>query len=163
MDRAAEDLYFKGLEVATNPKYSKWVVPILLTVEAVLCALIIRTVQCTCERTPQRLHRTFCANLADTEIDWKNYMQQAQLYISGEKDYALIKGDNGPVTYPALHLYLYRILYTLTNRGTNIVLAQVFFAFLYVVNLGLAMLCYMEANVGRGRFSSSLCFRVYTC
>lgn len=37
----------------------------------------------------------------DTEIDWKAYMQQIVQYRSGERDYTLIKGDTGPLVYPA--------------------------------------------------------------
>lgn len=39
--------------------------------------------------------------VADTEIDWKAYMQQVAQYRSGERDYTLIKGDTGPLVYPA--------------------------------------------------------------
>lgn len=38
---------------------------------------------------------------ADTEIDWKAYMQQIAQYRSGERDYTLMKGDTGPLVYPA--------------------------------------------------------------
>ena len=75
-------------------------------------------------------------------------MQQVKQYIAGERDYALIRGDTGPLVYPALHVYIYRGLYAITNQGRNIILAQALFAFLYVFNLGLAMLCYRQAKVG---------------
>lgn len=84
---------------------------------------------------------------ADTEIDWNTYMQQVQQYIDGERDYPTIKGDTGPLVYPAMHLYVYRGLYQVTQNGRNIVLAQVYFSVLYIFNLGLAMMCYKEVKV----------------
>lgn len=35
--------------------------------------------------------------LADTEIDWVTYCQQARLFLTGERDYAKIQGDTGPL------------------------------------------------------------------
>ena len=83
----------------------------------------------------------------DTEIDWVAYMQQVQQVVDGERDYTVIKGDTGPLVYPAMHVYIYRGLYEITQQGTNILLAQVYFSILYIFNLGLAMLCYMNAKV----------------
>jgi len=40
-------------------------------------------------------------SVVDTEIDWKAYMQQIIQYRNGERDYTLIKGDTGPLVYPA--------------------------------------------------------------
>ncbi|KAL0030616.1 hypothetical protein WJX79_009615 [Trebouxia sp. C0005] len=37
-----------------------------------------------------------------TEIDWVAYMQQVQTFLQGERDYALIKGQTGPLTKVAL-------------------------------------------------------------
>ena len=86
------------------------------------------------------------ANGVDTEIDWVAYMQQVQQFINGERDYPMIKGDTGPLVYPAIHVYIYRGLYEITQQGQNILLAQIYFSILYIFNLGLAMLCYMEAK-----------------
>lgn len=83
----------------------------------------------------------------DTEIDWTAYMQQVSHYIDGERDYAKIHGDTGPLVYPAIHVYIYRILYAVTNGGSNILLAQCYFAILYLCNLGLVMACYRLAKV----------------
>jgi alpha-1,3-mannosyltransferase len=83
----------------------------------------------------------------DTEIDWKTYMQQVEVYIKGERDYSMISGDTGPLVYPAMHVYIYRLLHDWTEDGTNIVLAQVYFAVLYIFNLGVVMACYRAARV----------------
>ncbi len=37
----------------------------------------------------------------DTEIDWIAYMQEVGGFLSGERDYALLRGDTGPLVYPA--------------------------------------------------------------
>ncbi|CAG2173398.1 unnamed protein product, partial [Oppiella nova] len=70
-----------------------------------------------------------------TEIDWSTYVQQVQCFLNGTLDYNAIKGDTGPIVYPAGHLYIYTILYYLTNRGTNILCAQYIFAFIYLITL----------------------------
>lgn len=38
-----------------------------------------------------------CGGWKDTEIDWKTYMQQVEIFLKGERDYSLIKGDTGPI------------------------------------------------------------------
>lgn len=35
-----------GLDLMMNPKHNRWMAPVLLLIDAVLCALIIRTVDC---------------------------------------------------------------------------------------------------------------------
>lgn len=80
--------------------------------------------------------------LTDTEIDWTTYMQQVRLFLDGERDYTLIKGDTGPLVYPAIHLYIYCALYYLTDQGTNIALAQGIFLILYLVTLAVVLACY---------------------
>lgn len=74
-------------------------------------------------------------------------MSQIEQYIGGERDYTKIKGSTGPLVYPAIHVYIYRFLHDITRGGNSIVLAQVWFAALYVFNLGVVMACYMKAQV----------------
>jgi len=81
-------------------------------------------------------------------------MQQVEIYLAGERDYSKIYGDTGPLVYPAMHVYIYRWLYEFTQGGTNIVLAQIWFSFLYIFNLGMVMACYRQAKVRRIRGSS---------
>jgi alpha-1,3-mannosyltransferase len=85
--------------------------------------------------------------LLDTEIDWTAYMQQVEQYIKGQRDYAEIRGDTGPLVYPGLHVYIYRGLYGLTNGGTNILAGQVIFAGLYLASLAVVMSVYRKAKV----------------
>ncbi|KAL8868909.1 MAG: hypothetical protein Q9174_004671, partial [Haloplaca sp. 1 TL-2023] len=74
-------------------------------------------------------------------------MQQASLYLDGERDYTLIKGGTGPLVYPAFHVYIYSALYKITDGGKNIFLAQAIFAWLYMAILMLVMACYRKAKV----------------
>lgn len=84
--------------------------------------------------------------MPDTEIDWETYMQQVSLYISGERDYTLIKGSTGPLVYPAGHVYVYTILHYLTDGGRDILFGQLLFMVLYITALGLVLLCYRQAG-----------------
>lgn len=75
-------------------------------------------------------------------------MEQIQLYQDGEREYTKIEGGTGPLVYPAAHVWIYNILYDLTNHGKDILLAQKLFAGLYLVNLAIVMTCYRKAKVG---------------
>lgn len=80
-----------------------------------------------------------------TEIDWAAYMQQVQTFLQGERDYALIKGQTGPLVYPAGFLYVYSALYQMTAGG-NIMLAQTIFAFIYLTNQAVVMQLYITSH-----------------
>lgn len=62
-------------------------------------------------------------------------MQQVECFLNGTRDYSLISGDTGPIVYPAGHLYVYTLLYWLTDQGQNIYRAQYIFASLYLITL----------------------------
>ena len=74
-------------------------------------------------------------------------MDQAAMFIAGERDYTVIKGGTGPLVYPAAHLYIYSALYYITDRGSNILLAQIIFAGVYLGSLSVVMACYRLAKV----------------
>lgn len=93
-------------------------------------------------------------------------MQQIVQYRSGERDYTLMKGDTGPLVYPAgeriteqnrttigtelillAHVYIYNGLYQITNEGTNIFRAQCIFGVLYLSALSMVIACYRKAQV----------------
>lgn len=92
-------------------------------------------------------------------------MQQIAQYRSGERDYTLIKGDTGPLVYPAgklgisrmmeelklkalvAHVYIYNILYRVTNEGADIFRAQCIFMIVYLAALSMVMSCYRMAKV----------------
>ncbi|KAL4821302.1 glycosyltransferase [Aspergillus spinulosporus] len=110
-----------------NPKHTKWIAPLLNIADGLLCALIIWKVPYT-------------------EIDWSTYMQQIKLYLSGERDYTLIKGSTGPLVYPAAHVYSYSLLYHLTDEGSDIFFGQIIFGFLYLISLTVVMACYRRVG-----------------
>ncbi|KAL6904034.1 ALG3 domain-containing protein [Trichoderma evansii] len=100
----------------------------LFLADAVLCGLVIWKVPYT-------------------EIDWTAYMEQVTQFVNGERDYPKMEGGTGPLVYPAAHVYIYTGLYHLTNKGTDIFLAQQLFAVLYMATLGVVMLSYWKAKV----------------
>jgi alpha-1,3-mannosyltransferase len=74
-------------------------------------------------------------------------MQQVSQYLAGERDYVKIQGGTGPLVYPAAHVYIYSLLYWITEEGKNIRLAQGLFAAVYLLALGGVMACYRRAKV----------------
>lgn len=70
-----------------------------------------------------------------TEIDWVAYMQEVEGFINGTYDYMQLKGDTGPLVYPAGFVYVFSALYYMTEHGTNIRLAQYIFAGIYLISL----------------------------
>lgn len=121
------NLIEQSVDLAGNPKHTRWLSPLLLIADAALCGLIIW-------------------KIPYTEIDWQAYMEQVEIYLTGERDYKNIEGGTGPLVYPAVHVYIYRALYALTDRGTNILLAQIIFGLVYLANLAVVMACYRLAK-----------------
>ncbi|BGP28111.1 glycosyltransferase family 58 protein [Rhodotorula toruloides] len=74
-----------------------------------------------------------------TEIDFSTYMQQAQAYLDGERDYSMMKGDSGPAYYPALHIYLYSAISRLTAGGKRLERAQWLFVGVYVLTMAIVI------------------------
>ena len=54
-----------------------------------------------------------------TEIDWVAYMQEVGGVLGGERDYAQLRGDTGPLVYPAGFVYVYAALYWLTGAQVD--------------------------------------------
>ncbi|KAI9017546.1 glycosyltransferase [Gaertneriomyces semiglobifer] len=81
-----------------------------------------------------------------TEIDWKAYMQEVGGFLSGERDYRKLKGDTGPLVYPAGFVYLYSVLYYLTSGGDYLRLAQYLFVGLYVATLIVVLSIYRRSS-----------------
>ncbi|XP_050690954.1 lethal(2)neighbour of tid protein-like isoform X2 [Eriocheir sinensis] len=106
------------VKVATHPSYFGPVSVLFLLAEVVFNVLIIH-------------------NIKYTEIDWVAYMQEVEGVANGTWDYTQLKGDTGPLVYPAGFVYFFLGLYHITGRGTNIRLAQYLFAALYIVLLAL--------------------------
>ncbi|XP_054275904.1 lethal(2)neighbour of Tid protein-like [Macrosteles quadrilineatus] len=81
-----------------------------------------------------------------TEIDWVAYMQEVEGVINGTLDYSKLKGDTGPLVYPAGFVYFFGLLYFLTEHGTNIRLAQYIFAAFYLILLALVFRIYYKTK-----------------
>ena len=45
----------------------------------------------------------------DTEIDWLAYIQEVTGFLEGERDYYNLRGDTGPLVYPAGFVYAYSV------------------------------------------------------
>ncbi|KAF1919529.1 Lethal(2)neighbour of Tid protein [Ampelomyces quisqualis] len=121
-------LLSQARDIATNTAHTKWLLPLLLVVDAALCGVII-------EKVPY------------TEIDWSTYMQHISLYMKGERDYSKITGSTGPLVYPGAHVWIYTQLFRITDHGRNIERAQYLFTLVYLGCLGLVGGCYRKAKV----------------
>lgn len=122
-----------------KPRYDYAWVAILLIAEALLTTLIVK-------RVPY------------TEIDWVAYMQEVTTYQHGERDYVNIRGDTGPLVYPAGFLYLYSFLKYIATKSIDIPddslglggstspdairIIQWAFVFLYVLNAAIVLMLY---------------------
>lgn len=111
-----------------NPSHTPWLIPLLLTLDLLLSTFIIL-------RIPY------------TEIDWKAYMQQIAQYRAGERDYTKIRGDTGPLVYGAGHVWIYNVLYVVTDQGRDVRLGQWIFMGVYLLGGGVVMACAREAKV----------------
>lgn len=130
-------------------KWSRFIPLGLLALDAVLCVAVVLKVPCQCHLLLMPTHRR--ANWStDTEIDWRAYMQQVEQFLGGQRDYAKISGDTGPLVYPAAHVYLYTALYYLTSEGRDIFVAQCIFAAIYLATVAVVMAVYR-----RGQASST--------
>ena len=83
------------------------------------------------------IHFFIITKVKYTEIDWVAYMQEVEGVKNGTYDYAELKGDTGPLVYPAGFVWIFTGLYYITDSGTNIKLAQCLFACLYLINIAL--------------------------
>ncbi|KAF2298464.1 hypothetical protein GH714_023659 [Hevea brasiliensis] len=54
-----------------------------------------------------------------TKIDWDAYMSQVAGFLEGERDYSNLKGDTGPLVYPAGFLYVYSAIQYVTGGDVS--------------------------------------------
>ncbi|CAN0146433.1 unnamed protein product, partial [Phaeothamnion confervicola] len=81
----------------------------------------------------------------DTEIDWIAYMQEVGSFLAGERDYLNMRGDTGPLVYPAGFVYIYSLFHWATDGGANIRLAQYAFVAIYVSMMAMVLYVYLRA------------------
>lgn len=72
-------------------------------------------------------------------------MSHVSGFLGGERDYRNLKGDTGPLVYPAGFLYVYSAIRFVT--GGEVSAAQILFGINYVVNLGIVLYIYMKTDV----------------
>ncbi|DAZ98135.1 TPA: hypothetical protein N0F65_003121 [Lagenidium giganteum] len=82
-----------------------------------------------------------------TEIDWKAYMEQVELFKGGERDYIKIRGGTGPLVYPAGFVYLFSVLHSVTDNGEDIRRAQYIFLGFYLITIATLLAIYYRARV----------------
>ncbi|KAI3893232.1 hypothetical protein MKX03_016877 [Papaver bracteatum] len=80
-----------------------------------------------------------------TKIDWDAYMSQVSGFLEGERNYSNLKGDTGPLVYPAGFLYVYTAIQFIT--GGEVYPAQILFGVLYIVNLGIILYIYVKTDL----------------
>nr|XP_009775624.1 PREDICTED: dol-P-Man:Man(5)GlcNAc(2)-PP-Dol alpha-1,3-mannosyltransferase isoform X3 [Nicotiana sylvestris] len=80
-----------------------------------------------------------------TKIDWDAYMSQVTGFLEGERDYSNLKGDTGPLVYPAGFLYIYSAIQYVT--GGQVYPAQILFGFLYMLDLAIVVFIYLKTDV----------------
>lgn len=113
--------------VVLDPERVSFMACLLILVEVVLNVLVIERVRYT-------------------EIDWRAYMQEVEGVLNGTYDYSQLKGDTGPLVYPAGFVYIYMIFYYATQRGQDIKIAQYIFFLLYIILLLLVFRIYVKSK-----------------
>ncbi|RLN96915.1 hypothetical protein BBJ28_00003375 [Nothophytophthora sp. Chile5] len=101
---------------------------VLLLVEAVVGYLIIQYVPYT-------------------EIDWKAYMQQVEAFKAGERDYVNIRGDTGPLVYPAGFFSTPISNMTMALLLLPVTTAQYIFLGFYLIMIATVLAIYYRARV----------------
>jgi alpha-1,3-mannosyltransferase len=73
-------------------------------------------------------------------------MQEVEGFMNGTLDYYELKGDTGPLVYPAGFVYIYSLLYGVTDRGANVKLAQYIFIGIYLAFISLVFYVYRKTK-----------------
>ena len=73
-------------------------------------------------------------------------MQEVEGFLAGERDYTKLRGQTGPLVYPAGFVYAFAFLRELTLGG-NIFYGQLAFAGIYLATQAAVLLLYVRARV----------------
>jgi|SaaInlV_125m_DNA_1040241.scaffolds.fasta_scaffold25203_1 alpha-1,3-mannosyltransferase len=116
------------------------------------CAAAVSALLCAFELV-------FCvaiiAKVPYTEIDWRAYMDEVGGFLQGERDYTKLKGDTGPLVYPAGFVYLYAVLKKVIigcaddapcDDANDVRVAQYVFLVVYVAHLCVTLATYRNAR-----------------
>lgn len=134
---------------------------LLLLFEIFLNVIIIQRVRCKMMIIFITLLQFTLFFITDTEIDWSTYMQQVECFLNGTRDYSQITGATGPIVYPAGHIYVYTLLYWLTDYGHNIYRAQYIFASLYLITLFIVFRLYRQYSMAPPYVLLFMCLTSY--
>ncbi|KAK9907969.1 hypothetical protein WJX75_000784 [Coccomyxa subellipsoidea] len=115
------------LDDPSDTRAAVWVAAGILLFEAVICPLII-------------------AKVPYTELDWVAYMEEVEGFLKGQLDYRELRGQTGPLVYPAGFVYVFAFLRWLTIGG-NIRAAQYVFALIYITTQAVVLWLYIKAKV----------------
>ena len=116
------------------------------------CAVAVSALLCAFELA---LCVAIVVKVPYTEIDWRAYMDEVGGFLRGERDYTKLKGDTGPLVYPAGFVYLYAFLRKAILRcadadacadAGNVRAAQYVFAGIYVAHLFVTLATYRNAR-----------------
>lgn len=119
--------HFHLQDLIFSPKFSWLACVILLPIELAVNIIVIQRVRYT-------------------EIDWVAYMSEVEGFLNGTLDYSKLNGSTGPLVYPAGFVYIFSALYSITNYGSNIVLAQYIYAGVYLVSLAVIFRIYLQVS-----------------
>lgn len=85
-----------------------------------------------------------------TEIDWMAYMQECEGWLAGQLDYTQLRGDTGPLVYPAGFVYIFSCLRWISGGGKDpagIRTAQWIFMGVYLLTQATVLHVYNRARV----------------
>jgi alpha-1,3-mannosyltransferase len=74
-------------------------------------------------------------------------MQEVSSVIAGERDYSKIRGQTGPLVYPAGFVWIFCALRWLTDEGSNVPRAQLIFAGIYLLTQAVVLALYIRAKL----------------
>ncbi|XP_029177019.1 lethal(2)neighbour of Tid protein [Nylanderia fulva] len=120
-------LWQQIVSLLTDPKRLSLLIKFFILVEIVLNILVV-------------------ANVPYTEIDWRAYMQEVEGFLNGTTDYSKLRGDTGPLVYPAGFVYIFSGLYYVTSRGTDLKTAQYIYVVVYAIMLTLVLKIYARTR-----------------
>lgn len=128
LKKAILKIYNVIFDLINNPAASRLAALLVVSLASIACKVIINKVPYT-------------------EIDFSTYMQQVEMINNGAIDYSIIKGDTGPIVYPAGFVQVYQALHWLTDGGENLEIAQYAFGCLFTLTVILTCIVYVTAGV----------------
>ena len=95
-----------------------------------------------------------------TEIDWIAYMEEVSTFLSGERDYMLIRGGTGPLVYPAGFVYVFSVLRWIVGedygREEAIYWMQWVWCGFYFATLSTVYRLFVDGFLGSGRIGCEI-------